>query len=91
MLLVRIMIGKIKDIVRLRSILRNTPIRAGQTDYNHWNCVEWLKEALRLIQGDGKTLGTSVTNWTSVRDTAMWYVYKMKKEHRFDGKAQYNH
>lgn len=87
MILVRIMIGKIKNRDRLLSILRNTPIRAYEPRpaYEIWNCVAWVKEALLLIQRDGEAVGSSVLDWAFVRYTAMWYVKwfteKMKSDH----------
>lgn len=90
MLLVRILIAKVENAKRLRSILQQTPIRAGQVGYENWNCVEWLREALDRLVRDEKTLGTATTDWTFVRDTAMWYIEKKKSEHRFDGQVQYD-
>lgn len=85
MLLVRIMIGKVLRPERLRSILAHTPIRAGYPGYESWNCVEWLKEALALLEIDGRVLGTSETDWDYVRDTTMWYIGRKLLERRFDG------
>ena len=56
MLLVRIMIGKVTEGNRVVEILHNTPIRIGQPE---WNCVSWVKEALEMLNADGKALGTS--------------------------------
>ncbi|KAI9729180.1 MAG: hypothetical protein M1834_007087 [Cirrosporium novae-zelandiae] len=90
MLLVRILIGKVKNMKRLKSVLEATPVRAGQPGYDHWNCVEWIKEALDRLTQDEKALGTSATDWDIVRDTAMWYSNKKKREHRFDGQGGYD-
>jgi hypothetical protein len=90
MLLVRVLLGKISNIDQLRSAFENTPVRGDQPGYEHWNCVEWIREALDLIQDDEQALGTSVTDWNSVRNTAMWYVEKKKRDHRFDGQGQYD-
>ncbi|KAI1374867.1 hypothetical protein F4677DRAFT_461312 [Hypoxylon crocopeplum] len=88
MILVRILIGKIKDQRRLASILESVPIRGNQPG---WNCVEWVKEALEALGKDGKPLGTSITDWQTIRDTAMRYVQHKEAEHRFDGLAQPGH
>ncbi|KAL2828457.1 hypothetical protein BDW59DRAFT_178837 [Aspergillus cavernicola] len=40
MLLVRVMIGKVKDGHRLAEVMRNTAIRQNETG---WNCVFWVK------------------------------------------------
>jgi hypothetical protein len=90
MLLVRILIGKVESAERLKSVLRETPIRAGESGLDHWNCIEWLKEALDGLMRDRRALGSSVTDWKSVRDTAMWYVAKKKDEHRFDEQGKYD-
>lgn len=87
MLLVRIVIGKIEKMDRLVEILRVVPIR-GEED--GWNCVGWVKEALQVLNADGRALGTSLTEWQRVRDGAMQYVHKKKAEHRFDGEGDYN-
>jgi len=87
MLLVRIMIGKVKKMDRLESALRKVPIRQGQMG---WNCVGWVKEALEVLNADGKALGTSVTEWQAVRDGAMQYAQRKKAEHRFDGRGNFN-
>ncbi|KAF4509389.1 hypothetical protein G6O67_003565 [Ophiocordyceps sinensis] len=36
------------------------PIRGGQPG---WNCVEWVREALQMIQMDRKAIGTAVVDW----------------------------
>ncbi|KND86259.1 hypothetical protein TOPH_09113 [Tolypocladium ophioglossoides CBS 100239] len=70
-LLVRILVGKVKSKSRLESVFKNTPVRP---ETHGWNCVEWVKEALESAGQDDRALGTAVTDWQSVRDTAMWYV-----------------
>ena len=87
MVLVRVMIAKVNNRDRLISILRNVPIRPHVLG---WNCVEWVKEALELLEKDGKALGNSVTEWRTVRNAAMDYCQRKKDEHRFDGKAQFD-
>lgn len=87
MLLVRIMIGKVKERSRLAVILRNTPIRQDQPG---WNCVLWIKEALERVKEDGKALGTSVLEWEKVRDGAMKYCQIKREEHRFDSQGNFD-
>lgn len=87
MLLVRIMIGKVRSLNRLRSIFQGTPVRP---EIHSWNCVEWVKEALMAARQDGRALATSVGEWQEVRDTAMWYVEHKKAAHRFDGTVSYD-
>lgn len=87
MLLVRIVVGKIKNMNRLRSILDNTPVR---TELKVWNCVEWVREALLAAIRDGQALGTCASDWKSVRDTAMGFVERKKASHQFDGSQSYD-
>ncbi|RMZ67682.1 hypothetical protein GMOD_00001642 [Pyrenophora seminiperda CCB06] len=87
MLLVRVMIAKVENKNRLIQIIRNTPIRP---DVPGWNCVGWVQEALQRLEADDKALGTSVLEWTKVRDAAMEYCQKKVDEHRFDGKVTYD-
>ncbi|KAK0390716.1 hypothetical protein NLU13_0219 [Sarocladium strictum] len=88
MLLVRIMIGKVKDKKRLESIFRNTPIQSRVTG---WNCVFWVKEAIETAIADKKALGVPEgCTWQTIRDVAMWYIEKKKAAHRFDGKGDYD-
>jgi hypothetical protein len=81
MLLVRVMIGKVKDRRRLAEILRQTPIRDRETG---WTCVSWIKAALERIQADNQVLGTSVVDWEAVSKTAMTYCQQKKDERRFN-------
>lgn len=85
MILVRVVVGKVKDQQRLVSILKSIEIRANQPG---WNCVGWVQEALEVLGKDGKALGTSITDWQTIRDTSLWYIQRKEVEHRFDGRAQ---
>lgn len=82
MVLVRVLFGKIENTERLKAILRSVPMRGDRLG---WNCIGWIEEALEVLQRDGQVLGTSITSWTPIRDAAMQYVDRKKKEHRFDG------
>ena len=85
MILVRIVIGKVMSLERVMALLREVPVRDNQSG---WNCVWWVREALDMLRADGKALSrTSVTDWEQVRGTAMGYVRRKEKEHRFDGGA----
>jgi hypothetical protein len=68
MVLVRVLVAKVTNMDSLVSALKSVPVRGSET---HWNCVEWVKEALEILQKDGKALGTSVLGWQTIRDTAM--------------------
>jgi hypothetical protein len=85
MILVRVVVGKIENMDRLISVMESVPVRGNQPG---WNCVEWLREALALLGKDKRALGTSVTEWQTVRDAAMEYVATKAAQHRFDGKAK---
>jgi hypothetical protein len=87
MLLIRVLIGKVANGPRTVEILRNTPIRQGEPG---WNCVGWVKEALETLKADGKALGTSSLEWSTVRDEAMGYCQRKKDQHRFDGKGNFD-
>ncbi|KAK5113788.1 hypothetical protein LTR62_003172 [Meristemomyces frigidus] len=87
MILIRVMIGKIVSKERLESVFESTPVREGDPG---WNCVGWVREALEGLERDGRALGTSITAWESVRDTAMRYVEAKKAQHRFDGQGSFD-
>lgn len=87
MILVRVLVGKVANTERLCSVLRSTNVKGNQPG---WNCVVWVEEALQGLKEDGKALGTSKIDWTSVRDTAMRYVEQKKQQHRFDGKKVFD-
>ena len=86
MLLVRVIIGKVENNERLVSVLRTTPIRQGDPG---WNCVVWVKGALKRLKADGKALGSCVIDWDRVRNGAMTYCQRKKDEHRFDGERTF--
>ena len=85
MILVRIVIAKIRDKRRVLATLKEIPMRPERPG---WNCVEWLMEALEALGVDGRALGTSVTDWRTIRDSVMAYVNQKHTQHRFDGKAR---
>lgn len=87
MILVRIVVGKVKNRDRLRAALRRTPVRS---EVPGWNCVEWVKEAFLEASNDAEAMGKTVGGWDLLRDAAMWYVEKKKAEHRFDGIGQFD-
>lgn len=80
-LLVRVTVAKIRNRRRLKAVLRDTPLRPEQEG---WKCVEWVQEALRALDKDGSALGTSVSEWQTVRDWAMWYIDAKHRAGRFD-------
>ncbi|OQE85797.1 hypothetical protein PENNAL_c0023G00891 [Penicillium nalgiovense] len=55
-----------------------------------WNCVAWVKEALETLQADNKALGTSMLEWSIVRNVAIAYCQRKKDQHRFDGQGNFD-
>ncbi|KAI0389309.1 hypothetical protein F5Y17DRAFT_462871 [Xylariaceae sp. FL0594] len=87
LILARILVGKVKDMSKLRAVFERTQVRP---EVEGWNCVSWVKEALTAAFQDGKALGTNAGSWESVRDFAMQYVAEKKAKHRYDGQVQFN-
>jgi hypothetical protein len=80
-LLVRVMIGKVEDRKRLRTLLEAVPI--PQDDPN-WNCVSWIRDALELIARDGRCLGkASATDWKTVESFVTDYLNSKVSGGRF--------
>jgi hypothetical protein len=75
MQLVRVLVAKIENYGRFERILQSIQIQGEVAD---WNCVEWVREALEMLESDGKALGTSVVDWKTVRDACMEYVQKRR-------------
>lgn len=46
---------------------------------------QWRTAGLELCR-----VGTSNTDWSTIRDTAMHYVEGKKAQHRFDGKGNFD-
>lgn len=82
MILVRIHVAKVTN--RLVFILQKVPIRGGQPG---WNWVEWVKEALQMLQSDNKAIGTALIDRPTVRDASLRYVREKEAAHRFDARA----
>lgn len=81
MILVRVMVAKVESNERTKAILRGVPMKGGEPG---WNCVVWVQDALEELHRDSKALGTSISSWETIRDAAMQYVDRKKREHRFD-------
>ncbi|GAO20120.1 hypothetical protein UVI_02061590 [Ustilaginoidea virens] len=79
-LLVRIVIAKVEDEKRLRSLLREVPIVQDSPD---WRCRTWVANALRILKADSKALGTSMLDWRKIEMTAREYVAKKVAQGRF--------
>ena len=81
MLLARVMIGKVLDGSRLRTVLERVPL--VQQD-PAWTCRIWVKSAVAALEADGKCLGTRVSEWQMIERTANDYVAKKRQEKRFE-------
>lgn len=86
-LLIRVVIGKVKDQPRLEAILKSVPMQPNKKD---WNCVEWVKEAHTKLIADGKTLGTCIKDWDQIRDQAMAYVTDKKAKGRWTAGSDFD-
>jgi len=86
-LLVRILIAEVGKKNRLENVLRNTPPKPEEHDYN---CVLWVKEALRRLEADGEALRVGTVEWETVRDSALGYCWRKRDQHRFDGTGDFD-
>ncbi|XRM42582.1 hypothetical protein ABZX51_005793 [Aspergillus tubingensis] len=99
MVLVRVLIGKVVDRVRLVEILRGVPV-GGQEEGEAgvgWNCVSWVRGAVEAIKrdeddGNGNGRGVmgkgSVLEWRVVRDAAMGFAGRKMGEGWFRSSGQ---
>jgi hypothetical protein len=87
MLLVRILIAKVEKPNRLGQLLSRVTLVQDDTD---WNCKNWVKDSLRALEEDGKSLGTAQTDWAYVQQMAYWYVDLKKSQKRFDGTGDWD-
>ncbi|KAL3482295.1 hypothetical protein BJX99DRAFT_252554 [Aspergillus californicus] len=82
MLLGRILIAKVTDGVQLRSTLAAVPI---VQDNSAWTCRIWVRDVVTALEADGKSLGTRVTNWPTIEQTANIYIGQKRQQRRYDG------
>ena len=87
MILVRVTVAKVTDWDNMEQILRGIPL--VQNDAS-WTCRTWVKDALVRLADDGRALGTSVSDWLTVENTAKRYVQEKKDQHRFDGQEPWD-
>lgn len=79
-LLARITIAKVEDEKRLIDIFRNTPVVQGDPN---WRCRNWLSEVLSRLKTDGRAVGTSQLDWTTIEALARDYVGKKAAAGRY--------
>lgn len=87
MALIRLLVAKIEKPDAMAQLLRSIPIREGQAGCK---CVLWVKEALSHLKASTGTIGTSVVDWVTVRDSAMAYCKQKHDLHRFDGMGKFD-
>ena len=87
MILVRVMIGKIKEPQNLAAKLRQVPV---VNEIPSWNCVNWLQSALVLTAQDTSLMGTSILNWETVKNAAMKYCERKVAQGRFRGEGDFD-
>ncbi|KOS21900.1 hypothetical protein ESCO_001639 [Escovopsis weberi] len=79
-ILVRILIGKVRDLDRLQDALG----RVRPSNVQHYCSVDWVQHAVAAVMNDRKTLSSCVADWRLIRDTAMQYVAAKRDARRLD-------
>ncbi len=87
MLLVRVVVGKVADTKRVEGAVI-------QGDHE-WNCLIWVRVALKQIEANGKGVGTSKLGCQTVRLEAMrleamGHVKEKKAQHDLDGQGSFD-
>ena len=82
MLLARIMIGKVTNEVQLATTLAAVPLIQ---DNPAWTCRIWVRDAIAVLEADGRSLGTRVTGWQKIEQAANAYVARKRQQRRYDG------
>ena len=87
MLLGRIMIAKVTcNSAQLHSTLAAVPI---VQDDSSWTCRIWVKDAIAALEADRKSLGTQITDWTTIEQTANNYIEQKRQQRRYDGSGSW--
>ncbi|OAX83017.1 hypothetical protein ACJ72_02618 [Emergomyces africanus] len=86
MLLGRIMIAKVTDSVQLRNTLAAVPIVQNNPA---WTCRIWVRDAIVALEADGRSLGTRVTNWSIIEQSAKDYIGQKRQQRRYDGSGSF--
>lgn len=81
MLLVHILIAKVEKPNRLRQLLSRVTLVQDDIDQN---CKNQVKDSLRTLEEDGKSLGTAQTDQAYVQQIAYQYIDLKKSQKRFD-------
>jgi hypothetical protein len=87
MLLVRVTFAKVEDTAQLNRTLAAVPI--VQNDPS-WTCRIWVKNAIAALEADGKSLGTKVTDWETLENSAQDYVRTKIDAGRFSGPGDWD-
>ncbi|KAF2456047.1 hypothetical protein BDY21DRAFT_372694 [Lineolata rhizophorae] len=83
LLLARVLVAKVADDAQLGRTLGAVAVVQNDQD-PAWNCKSWIRTALAALEGDGRSLGTRVTDWRTVEGVASAYVCCKKRQRRFD-------
>ena len=86
-LLVRVVIGKVRDQDLIEELLKTTPVY--QTDdpdrararARAFNCVTWVRDAIEALKGIQAV--SSLLSWEEVEREALGYVRRKKEEGRW--------
>lgn len=71
-IIVQDLIGKVVNAARLAGICVSVVVNPGND--LEWTSKDWVKAALEAIEADGHVTGTSVLDWNTVHEKALWYV-----------------
>ena len=77
MLLTRIMIGKVTNKVQLAMTFAAVPLVQYTPE---WTCRIWVRDAIALLEADGRSLGTRVTGWQEIEQAANAYVARKRQQ-----------
>lgn len=87
MILVRIAIAKVESRQDVARKLRLVPVQQGQ---ERWNCVSWVRDALRELAASETGIGTSVLDWDTVCAAAMSYCQQKRDQNRFKEEGDFD-
>lgn len=86
MLLARITVEKVLDKQKLIATLALVPMQQPNPT---WTCRIWVRDAIAALQGDGKVLGSSMTDWGRIEQMAKAFVSQKRQERRYDGSGNW--
>lgn len=81
-IVVRVLLGDVSRIDLVDSLLGAVPV--GQGSKEDFNCVSWIKDALLYLYQVGVISRGDISDWESVKSTALTYVNEKKQQGRFE-------